>query len=344
MTRRIGRLERVGPSASVVAARLAWAALVAWAVVVAFGADRAWQGRIVEICTYVVLATMWNLLAGYAGLVSIGQQAYVGLGVYALVVLANGAGLQLYAAIVPAALLAALLAVPIGLVAFRLRGGYFAIGTWVIAEVVRLVVKNNTSAVIGGGTGTSIKVAESFKESRYSVVALIAIVVAVLAVVTAYVLLRTRLGLHLQAARDSESGAASLGVDVARVRFVVYVIAAGFTALASATYFVKGLNVQPDAAFSVGSWTAPIVVIVVVGGAGTLEGPVVGALAYYLVREFVRDRDWVSDTTFLILTGVCAILFSLYAKDGLWGWVLRRAPRLSALPVRREVRVRDDAA
>jgi branched-chain amino acid transport system permease protein len=306
---------------------------------IAIGDNKAWQGKITDMCVFMVLASMWNLLTGFSGLVSIGQQAYVGLGAYGLIVMANGVGINMYLAVVPAAIIVALLAIPIGVVAFRLRGGYFAIGTWVVAEVARLVVKNNQTTVIGAGTGTSLNVPESLRDGRYTTTTILAISVAVAAVVFVYFFLRSRFGLALQAVRDSESGARSLGVNAYSVRFVVYVVAAFFTALAAATYYIKGLNVQPDAAFSVGSWTAPIIVMVVIGGIGTIEGPIIGAVLYYLVRDYVSNQDFFSDPTFLIVTGVVAILFALFVKGGIWGLLSRRFPKLIIFPVQRRIHI-----
>lgn len=312
---------------------------VLWMFYVAIGDNKAWQGKIVDMCVFVVLASMWNLLTGFSGLVSIGQQAYVGLGAYGLIVMANGVGLNIYLAVFPAAIIVAILAIPIAVVAFRLRGGYFAIGTWVIAEVARLIVKNNQSTVIGAGTGTSLNVPEPLRDGRYTSTTFLAIGVAVTAVVFTYLFLCSRFGLALQAVRDGEFGARSLGVNAYSVRFVVYVIAAFFTSLAAATYYIKGLNVQPDAAFSVGSWTAPIIVMVVIGGIGTIEGPIIGALLYYLMRDYVSKHDFFSDSTFLILTGVVAILFSLFVKGGIWGQLTRRFPTLIIFPLQRRVRL-----
>lgn len=314
-------------------------ALVAWAVVTALGDDRAWQGKITDIAVFATMATTWNLLAGYTGLVSVGQQAYVGLGAYGLIVFANEVGLNIYLAIVPAAIVAVLTSIPIGFLAFRLRGGYFAIGTWVIAEIVRLVVKNNTSDVIGGGRGTSLVVPESAREDRLSNVALVAIVVLVVAVAAVYMILRSRIGLALRAVRDNEAGARGLGVDVYRTRFAIYVIAAFFTALAAGAYYVKNVNVQPDAAFSVSSWTAPIIVMVVFGGLGTIEGPIIGAIVYYLAQDTIQDREWMSDSSFLIATGVVALLFALFLKGGIWSSLTQRVPTLQVFPIRRRLEV-----
>ena len=109
---------------------------------------------LVRLLTLLCLAQMWNLLAGYAGLVSVGQQAFVGIGAYTLIYFGNERGLNVFLCVPLAGVLAALIALPVAGAAFRLRAGYFAIGTWVIAEVVRLIVSN--IEVVGGGTGTSL--------------------------------------------------------------------------------------------------------------------------------------------------------------------------------------------
>src|SRR5438445_3698454 len=102
----------------------------------------AWMREFVEIACYFIFAMMWNLLAGYGGMVSIGQQAFFGFGGYLMLTLGNFAGINPFVAVPLAALAAAAIAVPVSWVAFRLQGGYFAIGTWVIAEVFRLAFRN----------------------------------------------------------------------------------------------------------------------------------------------------------------------------------------------------------
>lgn len=339
------RVGRGGTTSRVMA--VAAIACIAWMVALALGDSKATHNKLVDICVFAVLATMWNLLAGYSGLVSIGQQAYVGLGAYGLIVFANGAEQDIYFAIVPAALVTVALAVPIGLVAFRLRSGYFAVGTWVLAEVVRLLVKNNNSDVIKGGSGTSlIADTELYPPlDRSQTAALLAVVVAVSAVLVAYLVLRSRLGLGLQAIRDNEHGAAGLGVDVYRARFVVYLVAALFTALAAGVHYLQILRVQPDTAFGVGDWTAPIIVMAVIGGLGTIEGPLVGVVLWYLGKVYLTDQAssvHVSNAVYLIASGVVALVFALYVQQGIWGIVQRRFPQLQLFPVRRRVFGLDD--
>jgi branched-chain amino acid transport system permease protein len=310
-------------------------ALCAWLLVLALGESAAMHRQLVEVCTYVVLASMWNLLAGYTGLVSIGQQAFFGLGAYSLIVFANGYERDIYVSVLAAGVIALLAAIPIGLLAFRLRGGYFAIGTWVIAEVVRLLVQQYKDPPILGGSGTSLDVHRYDPLARTQWAATLAVSLAILAVGVVYLVLRSRLGLGLQAIRDSEGAAEGSGVGVYRTRFVVWLIAAGFTGAAAAIYYVQFLRVQPTSAFSVSNWTAPIIVMVVVGGLGTIEGPVIGAVLWYVLRD--RLNDLFDERWFLFGSGVIAVLCALFLRRGLWGALAARFPRLQLFPLRRQV-------
>src|SRR5262249_36745857 len=209
----------------------------------------------------LVLAQMWNLLAGYAGLISIGQQAYVGLGGYALVVLADDLGVNPFVAVPIAGLIAATLALPTAALVFRFRDAYFAVGTWAVAEFYRLLLAN-TSA-LGRGTGRTLKaVFPLARETRELVTYTMAVVIGVAAVVGVYLYLRSRGGLGLMAVRDSEPASESLGIDVLRTRLGVYVLVAFGTGVTRAPIYLNPLPLSPAAAFSL-NWTAYSVVIVV---------------------------------------------------------------------------------
>jgi branched-chain amino acid transport system permease protein len=323
-------------------------AVIAWLVVLATGGEASTQTKIVEVSVFVVVASMWNLLAGYTGLVSIGQQAFVGLGAYALIVFANGYRQDIYFALAPAALVALVASVPIALLAFRLRGGYFAIGMWVIAEVVRLFVKQYKGDPIKGGSGTSLVAPTDLypKADRFQTTALIALALAVAAVTVVALMLRSRIGLSLQAVRDNEGGARSLGVNVYRERFVVFMVASFFTGAAGAVWYLLKIRIQPDTAFGVADWTAPIVVMVVIGGLGTVEGPVVGAVLWYVVRDYLTDQTstvHLSPEWYLIVTGALAVVVALFAQRGLWGSLQHRWPQLQVFPIRRRLIVADQA-
>jgi branched-chain amino acid transport system permease protein len=277
-----------------------------------------WMRGCVEIACYFVFALMWNLLAGYGGMVSIGQQAYFGLGGYAMLVLANVAGVNPFLAVPLGALVAAAIAVPVSFVAFRLAGGYFAIGTWVIAEVFRLGVAN--VAAVGGGSGTSLTALRGIERvTRETATYGLALACTVGAIAGVYLLLRSQRGLALLAIRDNEVAAESQGIDVRGTKLAVYVAAALGCGLAGALYFLGNLRISPDAAFSV-NWTAFAIFMVVIGGIGRIEGPIVGALLFWTLNKLLADYG----TWYLLGLGCLAIVVTLFFKQGLWGWAQQR--------------------
>jgi branched-chain amino acid transport system permease protein len=296
------------------------------AALLALTAAPLWGGRddlqlLSEVYTYVALASLWNLLAGYAGLVSVGQQAYVGLGAYILFAFAILAGLSPLWAIPLAGIIAAIVAMPVAGLVFRLRGHYFAIGTWIIAEVFRLLASQ--VSVLGGGSGISLPASlviaiASSRQWRDFIeywIAL-ALVVAVLALIV--LLLRSRHGLALKAIRDSELAAACNGIDVLRTKVLVYIITAAATAMVGAFIFLQRLRISPDAAFSVNDWTAFVIFITVIGGIGRIEGPIVGTIVFFALRQTLADLG----TIYLLTLGVVAILVMLMAPKGIWGLIV----------------------
>jgi branched-chain amino acid transport system permease protein len=261
---------------------------------------------------------MWNLLAGYGGMVSIGQQAFFGLGGYLMLMLGNFAGVNPFLAIPIAAAASALVAVPVSWIAFRLQGGYFAIGTWVIAEVFRLSFANVSA--VGGGSGTSLTALRGIaKGTRESVTFWMALACVVAAVALVYLFLRSKQGLALLAIRDNEVAAESQGIAVRRTKLAVYVVAAFGAALAGALYFVGNLRISPDAAFSV-NWSAFAIFMVVIGGIGRIEGPLIGALVFWALNKFFSDYgSW-----YLMGLGLLAIVVTVFFKQGLAGWLQQR--------------------
>jgi branched-chain amino acid transport system permease protein len=290
-------------------------AVVALGLVVLLATLPSWAGRgtvnrWVDLLVFISLAQMWNLLAGFAGVVSVGQQAFVGLGAYGMVILVNNNGVSIYWSIIIAAIGAAVISIPMGLVAFRLRGSYFAIGTWVLAEVVRLSMKNNNQ--VGGGSGVSLTVKGYKVATRTTHIYWFALAAGVGAVLLTYLLLRSRLGLQLQAIRDNESGARGLGANVYRTRFLLWVVVAFWTGLTGAIFYTKQGRIQPDQSFSVVAWTAPIIFMAVIGGLGTIEGPIIGAFAYW----FFADRFSNNPAWYFMVLGV---VIALFLKRGVWG-------------------------
>lgn len=318
------------------------AAVAALALVIAAALAPWWAGRdvlrdFVQFASYLVFALMWNLLAGYGGMVSIGQQVFMGLGGYGMLILANTCGVSPFLAVPLAAAIAALLAIPISMVAFRLQGGYFAIGTWVIAEVGRLTFAN--VSVLGGGSGTSLTALAGIPRwLREAATLWLALAIVVAAVGLLYVFLRSKAGLTLTAMRDNPVAARSQGADVQTSKLIVYLVAAFGAALAGGLYFLGNLRISPDAAFSV-NWTAFGIFIVMIGGLGTLEGPIIGALIFFALNKFLSDFG----TWYLIGLGVLAIVVTIYFPQGLWGAISKRFD-LQLFPVGRRVVFLEEAA
>lgn len=306
---------------STAASRMAWAVaalLVVVAASVPLWGESSWMREFVEIACYFIFAMMWNLLAGYGGMVSIGQQAFFGLGGYAMLVLANFAGLNPFLAVPVGALAAALVALPVSWLAFRLQGGYFAIGTWVIAEVFRLSIANVPA--VGGGSGTSLTALRGIERAtREGATYWIALACVVGCIAGTYLFLRSKQGLALLAIRDNEVAAESQGIAVRRMKLAVYAVAAFGAGLAGALYFVGNLRISPDAAFSV-NWSAFAIFMVVIGGIGRIEGPIVGALIFWALNKFFSD--W--GTWYLLGLGLLAILVTLFFRQGLWGYAQQR--------------------
>ncbi|OSP55607.1 branched-chain amino acid ABC transporter permease [Pseudoruegeria sp. SK021] len=287
-----------------------------------------WAGRadmrlMGEVFLYLALASLWNLMAGYAGLVSVGQQAYVGFGGYMLFALTIFGGLNPVVAIAIAGLLGAAISVPVAALIFRLRGAYFAIGTWVMAEVFRLSFAQVSA--LGGGSGTSlpaniVRAMADGRDAREALSYWLALGMAVLVVAAVYLFLRSRNGLALTAIRDNELAARSLGIDIFRTKFLVYIVTSAMTAMVGALIFLQKLRISPDAAFSVNDWTAFVIFIVVIGGIGTIEGPIIGTLVFFALRETLADLG----TIYLMVLGLVAIVIMLKAPKGIWGLIKDR--------------------
>ena len=281
--------------------------------------------NLVTLFALIILGTTWNLMAGYGGLVSIGQQAFIGAGGYAVIKLADVVGLPIPVAVVAAGVVCAALAIPTSFLLFRLVGGYFAIGTWVVAEVFKLVTQELPG--FGGGSGLSLTAFQGVdRVSRIATVYYLALALAVLVVLATYVLMRSRVGLGLTAIRDDSVAAASLGVAVRRSQRIVYVAASGGAGLAGALIAVNGLRVSPDSVYSV-QYTAFMIFIVVIGGLGTIEGPILGAVIFFALQQMLDSYG----TWYLVALGAVAIVIVLLAPKGLWGLASRG--RYEAFPV-----------
>ncbi len=290
------------------------AALALW---VPYNIDLGGLSSLVGLFVLVILAMSWNLLAGYGGMISIGQQAFIGAGGYGLIYLADTVGVPLALAVPLAGVVCALLALPTSLLLFRLAGGYFAIGTWVVAEVFRLVTVQIDA--LGGGSGLSLTAFRGVdRVDRVATVYWTALAVMVVVVVATYLLMRSTVGLGLTALRDNPTAAAGLGVRVERSRRIVYVAASAAAGMAGALIALNTLRVTPGSIYSV-NYSAFMIFIVVIGGLGTIEGPILGAVVFFALQQNLADQgSW-----YLVVVGAVAIAVVLLAPRGLWGALSR---------------------
>lgn len=293
-----------------VAAGSALIIVVALAVV-PYLAARA-ETALIDLFLFVALASLWNLLAGFAGLTSFGQQAYLGVGAYALYLYA-AAGVDPAVGVVLAALTAALVALPVSALVLRFTAGYFAVCTWVVAEVLRLLA--TVSPRVGGNTGASLPGSDGYPLVLWRAITYwwaLGLMVACVAGIG--LLMRSRFGLDARAVAAEPVAAAAAGVAVGRVRRTAYLLSALGTGAVGAVLFCHSLYVQPASIFGA-QYSVYMLFMVLIGGIGTVEGPVLGALLFFGLQQVMAGYGpW-----YLVLLGAVAVLVTLFAPRGLWG-------------------------
>lgn len=310
-------------------------ALLAIMAIVPLIGSRALVQELFMVLCLLVLALNWNMLAGFAGLMSVGQQLFVGVGGYAMFATVILWGLDPLAGVLIGGITAAVISVPVAFFAFRLNGAYFAIGTWAVADIARLAF--GQWKALGGGTGTSLPkgaaqemagvvpiraLLDVSKAAAVDVMTYwLALLLAAVMLAASWVFLRSRMGLGLQAVRDNPVAARSVGVDPTRLKALVFVLTAFGTGLCGGLIFIQIGRISPDAAFSLLDWTAFVIFVVVIGGIGTLPGPVIGVLVFYALEQLLADYG----TVYLIVLGLIGIAVMLFARRGLWGTVIQRS-------------------
>lgn len=291
--------------------------------------------QLTTLFTYVILAVTWNALAGYGGLISVGQQAFFGLGAYAAICLAD-AGLNVYVSLLVAPAIVAIVSLPISVFMLRLRAGEFAIGMWVVAELAHLWV--NLDNLVQGETGTSlIRLNEYDAGLRQALTFWLALGGMAALMLVLFALLRSPVGGAIQAIRDNEEAADSVGVRVLGNKRALFVLAAAGGALAGALWLANAISFQPKTYFGV-QWTAYMIFMVLVGGLGTFEGPIIGAVIFFAIEAaFGASGAW-----YLVGLGASALVFSLFLPQGIWGYISNRFS-IHLLPVGYRVRNSDGA-
>lgn len=270
--------------------------------------------RLTTLFIYGILALMWNALAGYAGLLSVGHQAFFGLGAYATVRLAD-MGLNAYLAMLIAAFLIAIFSVPISFFMLRLKEGEFAIGMWVMASLTHLLV--NLDSLVQGETGTSLIALQQYDaDTRRAYTYWAALGMMAFLGWLVFWMLRGKVGIAAQAIRDNEEAASSIGVDVKSTKRLIFILSAFGVAAAGALWLATAITFQPKTYFSV-QWSAYMIFMVLVGGIGTYEGPILGAILFFAVETLFGGQG----VTYLIGLGLVAVFFALLLPRGIWGAV-----------------------
>ena len=273
---------------------------------------------------YMAIGQMWNLLGGYAGLVSLGQQCFIGLGGYSLAMVSQVYKLPVPLAFAVAAGVSVVFALIISIPIFKMRGVYFTIGTWIVAECLALWF--STWAWVNYAKGYNITATYSMTATHLYYVSF---AVGLASLIVVYVILRSKLGLALMAMRDNESAAEVRGVELYRTKLKLFLISACMTGFTGAAIYLQQSFITPTNAFGI-SWTVSMVFIVVIGGMGTIEGPIIGAIIYVLLRQWLLNFPGIS----MIILGIIAIAIILLAPKGVMG-LLNGKVRVEIFPVRR---------
>jgi len=284
------------------------------------------------VLMWTVLGAAWNVLGGFAGQVSFGHAALFAVGAYTTIILYLKGGLAPWWGIPLGGLAAALVSVPIGLLCFRLRGPYFALATLAVAEIVKLVALNWES-VTAGSVGylittlppvrlLGVAVNWEGKPPFFVTAALLAVVALLL---TGW-LRSSRLGAYLVAIRENEDAAEAVGIDTVRAKVLTLALSAFLAGMGGGFYAFYFRYVDPDAVAGIGL-SMEMVFIAVVGGLGTVGGPLIGAVFLTAVAELVRDRFQMGH---LIFYGLFMMLVIRFMPEGIWGRVRRLTTRVRA--------------
>lgn len=266
------------------------------------------------ILVYMAMGQMWNLLGGYAGLLSLGMQAFIGIGGYSLAVFSVTYGINIYLAILMGALASVIFGIVVSPALFKMSGVYFAIGSWVIAEALIIAFSNWSFVKNAQGIGISTVYRVSNTQIYFT-----ALILGIAAVLVVYTIMRSKTGLALMAMRDNIGAAETMGVEIFKTKLICYVIACFMTGLAGGVMYMVQGYIVPDAGFSI-SWTVAMTFMVIIGGIGTMEGPIIGAIIYVILTQFLFKFPGMS----MIILGVIAIVVILIAPKGVMGTIYEK--------------------
>lgn len=293
-------------------------AIVFLALLPVIGVPPAWFLYLFLFFIYVAMANMWNLLAGYSGLISLCQPAFIGLAGYTLVVFTWN-GLPIYLGIIAGAVIAGIFALIISIPVFRLRGIYFAIGTLIVPEALRIIFflwRPVGGQLHGAGAGYMIKGLSGITMNEIYWMALI---IGIVSIILMHFILRSKFGLGLAAIRDCDTSAACSGVHVFRLKLTSFIIAAVVTGIAGAVFFIYQAYIEPSSTFNI-RWTMILILATVIGGIGIEEGPIVGSIIVVILHFLLsRYAGWS-----LLIQGSLLVIIMLLAPHGIMGYIRQK--------------------
>jgi branched-chain amino acid transport system permease protein len=260
------------------------------------------------VCLNISLAQSWNLLGGYSGLVSLGHAAFFGIGAYTTAMMVKLLGTPLLLAAFAGGLVALAFSAAVSIPTFRFRGIYFAIGTLVLAEALRIWMIN--WGFTGGAQGIQLS-SDGISLTGYYY---IMVGIAAGTTLTLILILRTKLGMGLRAIRDNEDSAKNMGINTFRMKFYAFLISAFIAGLTGGIHAGKMSSIEPYSIFSV-MWTISTINIVIIGGMSTVFGPILGAIFITYLAELLAQYH----TFHLVITGVILILVIRFVPAGIWG-------------------------
>jgi branched-chain amino acid transport system permease protein len=302
--------------------------------VLPFVVPSVWQNLLITTFYFAYLGQAWNILGGYAGQLSLGHAAFFAVGAYTSVVLNLHLGLSPWLGMFAGALLAALLSQGIGFLGFRfgLRGFYFVLLTLAVSEILRLIALH--LPLLGGYTGLFINFTPNPWQFQFKgKVAYYFVALGFLAAASGIVWLiqRSKFGAYLVAIREDEDAAEALGVDTFRYKMLAYAVSAALTALGGTFYAYYQFYLQPNTVLSM-HHSVDIMIRPIVGGSGTILGPILGSFLLELLGEFSRTVfSEGAAGLYLVIYGVLLILVVLFLPRGVYptllGWVRRAVGR-----------------
>lgn len=263
------------------------------------------------VLLYMSMGQMWNLLGGYAGMLSLGMQAFIGIGGYSLAVFSTIYGVNIYLAILIGAVVSVVFALAISPALFKMSGVYFAIGSWVVAEALIIWFSNWKFVKYAQGINISSVYGVSQTQIYYT-----ALILGLVSLLVVFLLMRSKTGLALMAMRDNPSAAETLGVKIFNTKLKCYLITSFMTGLCGGVMYMYQAYILPTSGFSI-NWTVAMTFMVIIGGIGTMEGPIIGAILYVFLTQFLYNFPGMS----MIILGFIAVVVILIAPNGIMGTI-----------------------